>query len=94
MESKLQYAHGWLGRYLHGRAYGGRSYYHLLSEHKIISDGVMGSKMIRLIMISEVVFFLLAGMQIVSHERQCARIDAVSEIFITMPLSSLSDVSI
>lgn len=94
MESKLQYAHGWLGRRMHGGSYGWRPDCYLLPEHKSISDGAMGSKMTKMVLIFQLAFFFFAGVQIVSHERECAKTEAMSAILVSMPLESLSEVRI
>lgn len=94
MEGQLQYAHGWVGRRMHGRSYCWRPYNHVLSEHKRISYGVMDCKMIKLIMFTQLAFFFFAGIQAVSHKVICARNDGISSVLIGMPVKNLSDVDI
>ncbi len=50
--------------------------------------------MVRFIMAFQLIFFFVAGTQIIQHERECAKNEAISMMLISMPPSVLSEVRI
>lgn len=94
MESKLQHAHGGVGWRMYGRDYGRRSPNHLLSKHKNLSHGFMASKITRLIMVAQLAFFAIAGIQIAVHGLECAKNEATTTMLLSMTPAELSQINI
>lgn len=50
--------------------------------------------MIKLVLIGELAFFLVAGLHIVIHETDKARAEGIASVLVALPLKSLSDISV
>lgn len=50
--------------------------------------------MIKFILAFELMFFFVAGTQIVHYEVACARVAATTEVLLSIPVSALTQVSI
>ncbi len=94
MESQLQHAHGWMGRHLHGGAHGWWDNHKLLPRDKIIFNGFMGGKMIKFILVAQLLFFFIAGTHYVDEKVACARNEGITSVLVNMPMQNLSDINI
>ena len=50
--------------------------------------------MVRFIMAFQLIFFFMIGTQVVQRERECARVEGISAVLISMPIQALTEVRI
>lgn len=93
MEAKLQHSNGGMGQRLHVRLISRDGNHKLLSGNKSLPDRHMGFKM-KAILVFQLAFFLFAGTLIIHHEVQCARVQAVSEVIMALPIQALGEIKV
>lgn len=50
--------------------------------------------MIKFIMAFQLMFFLIAGTQIIHHGRECAKVEATNAVYISLPMKALSEIRV